>query len=50
MTKKNKPKFEDELRPNYDLSSLKGGVRGKYVDKYRQGTNLDLVDPEMAKS
>jgi hypothetical protein len=26
--------MEDELRPEYDLSKLKGKVRGKYVKRY----------------
>lgn len=30
----------DDLRPEYDFSQMKGGVRGKYVERYRQGTNL----------
>jgi hypothetical protein len=39
---------EDELRPEYDLSQLKGRVRGKYVDRYRAGTNLVLLEPDVA--
>ncbi len=39
----------DDLRPEYDLSKLKGGVRGKYVKRFRQGTNLVLLSPEVAK-
>ena len=35
----------DEMRPEYDFS---GGVRGKYVDRYRKGTNVVLLDPEVA--
>ena len=31
---------EDDLRPEYDASVLKGGVRGKYLERYRAGTNL----------
>jgi len=31
---------DDDLRPEYKLSELKGGVRGKYLERYRQGTNL----------
>ncbi len=31
---------EDEMRAEYDLSELKGRVRGKYVERYRAGTNL----------
>ncbi len=50
MKKEVNPEFDDELRPNYDLSSLTGGVRGKYVDRYRQGTNLVLLDPDIAKA
>jgi len=29
---------------------MKGGVRGKYVKRYRAGTNLILLDPELAKA
>ncbi|HEY0323917.1 MAG TPA: hypothetical protein VGC66_23420 [Pyrinomonadaceae bacterium] len=39
---------EDELRPEYDLSQLKGKVRGKYVERYRAGTNLVLLEPDVA--
>lgn len=39
---------EDELRPEYDLSQLKGRVRGKYVERYREGTNLVLLEPDVA--
>jgi hypothetical protein len=38
----------DELRPEYDFSQLKGGVRGKYAERYREGTNLILLDPDVA--
>jgi hypothetical protein len=41
----------DELRPEYDMTELlRGGVRGKYVARYRTGTNLVLLDPEVAKA
>ena len=41
--------MDDELRPEYDLRELlKGGVRGKYVARYRAGTNLVLLDPDVA--
>jgi hypothetical protein len=36
-----------EMRAEYDFS---GGVRGKYVDRYRQGVNLVLLDPELAQA
>ena len=41
---------EDELRPEYDLRKLlKGRVRGKYVERYRAGTNLVLLAPDVAR-
>ncbi|HBB88672.1 MAG TPA: hypothetical protein DC047_13765 [Blastocatellia bacterium] len=39
---------EDDLRPEYDFSQLKGGIRGKYVERYREGTNLVLLEPDVA--
>ena len=40
----------DELRAEYDASVLKGGVRGKYLDRYRAGTNLVLLSPDVARA
>lgn len=49
--KKKTTEMNDELRPEYDLKSLlKGGVRGKYAMKYCAGTNLVLLEPEIAKA
>ncbi len=45
--KKGRPKRHDELRPEYDLSELKGGVRAKYLERYRAGTNLALLAPDV---
>ena len=48
---KKKTEINDELRPEYDMKSLlKGGVRGKYAARYRAGTNLVLLEPEVAKA
>ncbi len=44
-----KREMKDELRREYDLTKLKGGIRGKYVTRYRTGTNLVLLSPEIAK-
>ncbi len=48
--KKDIDQLNDELRPEYDFSKMAGGVRGKYVDRYRAGTNLVLLDPDIAKA
>ena len=39
---------EEDMRPEYDFSQMKGGVRGKYSERYREGTNLVLLDPDVA--
>ena len=36
---------EDDMRPEYDL---RGGVRGKYYKQYMEGTNVVLLDPDVA--
>ena len=42
--------MNDELRPEYDLAELlQGGERGKYANRYRQGTNLALLAPDVAE-
>jgi hypothetical protein len=35
----------DTMRREYDFSR---GVRGKYAARYRQGTNLVALDPDVA--
>ena len=50
MKKKDEAEFEDELRAEYEFSQLQGGVRGKYAERYREGTNLVLLDPDVAKA
>lgn len=42
--------MDDDLRPEYDFSQLAGGVKGKYVERYRAGNNLVLLDPDVAKA
>jgi hypothetical protein len=48
--KKEVDELEDELRPEYDFSNMAGGVRGKYVERYRAGTNLVLLEPDVAQA
>ena len=38
--------FEDDDIPEMDLS---GGVRGKYYERYMQGTNVVLLEPDVAR-
>ena len=51
MKKKTEIKYQDDLRPEYDLKTLlKSAVRGKYARQYRSGTNLVLLDTDVARS
>ena len=45
MRPKRKPDDEEDLLPEYDFS---GAVRGKYYERYREGTNVVLLDPDLA--
>ena len=48
MKKESVKKKRDGLRGEYDLSRLKGGVRGKYRQA-TAGTNLVLIEPGLAE-
>jgi hypothetical protein len=48
MKKQSAKTVDDNLRNEYDLSLLKGGVRGKYHRKASAGTNLVLIEPDLA--
>ena len=46
MKKQSKRRADrDTMRPHYDF---RGGMRGKYVSKYRAGTNVVVIDPDIA--
>jgi hypothetical protein len=39
----------DDLHPEYEFFALKNGVRGKYAARFRAGTILVLLSPDVAK-
>ncbi len=45
MSPKRTTEFDNDLLPEYDFT---GAVRGKYYERYRQGTNVVLLDPDIA--
>jgi hypothetical protein len=49
MKKVSARKKRDGLRREYDLSQLKGGVRGKYYRQAITGTNLVLIEAKLAE-
>lgn len=40
--------MDDDLRPEYQRSDLGKGIRGKHYQAYQQGTNVVLLDPDVA--
>lgn len=51
MKTRSKGEKSDELRREYPLRELlKKGVQGKYAARYREGTNLVLLAPDVAKA
>ena len=49
MKKASSKQLDDDLRPEYDFSSLKGGVRGKYYRRFQASTNIVRIEPDLAK-
>ncbi len=47
MKKKVSKPADPDLRPEYDFSN---GVRGKYSRRYSQGTNVVVLEPDVAKA
>ncbi len=41
-----KKKRDPDMREEYDF---RGGVRGKYAKRYAEGTNVVVIDPDVAK-
>ena len=48
MNPKVKTPLDDDLRPEYDAAVLKNGIRGKYVQRYKAGTNIIVHDPDVS--
>jgi hypothetical protein len=41
-----RPEEKDTMRPEYDFSK---GVRGKHAAKYAEGTNVVVLEPDVAR-
>jgi hypothetical protein len=38
---------KDEIRDEYPEDLIKSGVRGKHASRYRKGTNVVLIAPDL---
>ena len=50
MKKTVRRRNDDEMRSEYDFASMKKGVRGKHYRDYRNGTNVVLLQPDVAEA
>lgn len=46
MSQSDEQEQKEEMLEEYDFS---GGVRGKYYQRYKEGTNVVLLDPDVAE-
>lgn len=49
MKKESRKTEDDGLRAEYDLAKLGPGIRGKYYKQATAGTNLVLIEPDLAE-
>jgi hypothetical protein len=48
--KTKKPMATEDMKPEYDFSDMKGGIRGKYYKKYREGHKVVVQKEDGADS
>ena len=42
-------KDKDTLRREYGADLIRSGIRGKYAERYREGTNIVIIDSDLRK-
>ena len=40
---------EQDMRPEYSAELIKSGIRGKYAKRYREGTNVVPIEPDLTR-
>jgi len=40
----------DDMRAEYDFASMSGRIRGKHYQEYRKGSNVVLLQPDVAEA
>lgn len=44
------PTTNNGMRAQYDFAAMKDGVRGKYAKRYRDTSNIVLLEPDVAEA
>ena len=50
MKKTVRQRNQDGMKSEYVFASMRGGVRGKHYREYRNGTNVVLLQPDVAEA
>jgi hypothetical protein len=50
MKKRRSKRNGEELRQEYDFASMKNEIQGKYASRFRQATNVVLLEPDVAEA
>ncbi len=50
MKKASEHRNHKDMRSEYDFASMRGGVRGKHYEEYREGRNVVLLQPDVAEA
>lgn len=50
MKKPTERRERDDMRSEYDFASMAGGIRGKHYEEYRKGSNVVLLEPDVAEA
>ena len=38
----------DDLRPEYPAELIRSGIRGKYARRFKEGSNVVVIDPDLS--
>ena len=38
----------DDLRPEYPAELIRSGIRGKYAERFKEGSNVVIIDPDLS--
>jgi hypothetical protein len=49
-TRKRAETIAEEMAPEYDFAAMRKAVRGKYYERMKRGSNLILLDPDLAEA
>ena len=57
MTRRERQAYEsmnqrenDDLRPEYPAELIRSGIRGKYAKRFKEGSNVVIIDPDLSEA